>query len=156
DGQYVYFGDYAAGVVARYDTMQAITTSNAWVFFQTTQINAGYHGYMGLVYTGRYLVFVPEYNGAYFGVALAYDTKGKFGELTSWTPYGLAGTDGGMGVVGSIGGQFDGRYVSLAPYSTGIVMRWDPTLPFSLSSSWEALNLPAIHAGASGFFGTAF
>jgi hypothetical protein len=158
DGQYVYFGDYINGVVARYDPTQLVSSSNAWVFFQTTQIAPTLKGYIGMVFTGRHVVFVPWYNGAsYSSTPLAYDTQGKFGELTSWTPFDLAPFDAGASAVnGYLGGQFDGRYVYLSPHMSGVVFRWDTTLPFNAASSWEAFNLTTLNPGASGFFGTAF
>jgi hypothetical protein len=157
DGQYVYFANYVNGWAARYDPSQSISSSNAWVFFQTTQIAPALYGFLGIVFTGRYVVFVPWYNTTitYSAAALAYDTQGKFGELTSWTPYDLTQADAGA-VPGYIGAQFDGRYVYFAPHQSGVVVRWDTTLPFNAGSSWETFDLTTLHPGASGFFGTAF
>jgi hypothetical protein len=159
DGQYIYFGNYANGYVARYDPAQMISAPGAWVFFLTTQIAPTLYGFMGVVFTGRYVVLVPWYNPSvsYSSIALAYDTQAKFGELMSWTPFDLRGTtDGGVVPTGYLGGQFDGRYVYFAPHQTGLVVRWDSTLPFDAASSWETFDVSALHAGASGFFGTAF
>jgi hypothetical protein len=158
DGQYVYFGDLQYGLVARYDPTQPISSSNAWVFFQTTQVGPTFKGHLGLVYTGRYIVFVPWHDGvAFSSIALAYDTQAKFGELTSWTPFDLNATDAGAGsIVGYAGGQYDGRYVYFAPHMSGIIVRWDTTLPFRDASSWQTFNVTALHAGATGFFGTGF
>jgi hypothetical protein len=158
DGQYVYFGDFVNGVVARYDPTQPVSSSSAWVFFQTTQVAANLYGYLGLVFTGRYIVFAPWHNaGGFVSTALAYDTQAKFGELTSWTPFDLAATDAGASaVVGYAGGQFDGKYVYFAPHQSGVVVRWDSTQPFNSAASWETFDLTTLHAGAAGFFGTAF
>jgi hypothetical protein len=158
DGQYIYFGNNSFGVVARYDPTQPISSSNAWVFFQTTQIGPALYGFLGVVFTGRYVVFVPWYNPTvtYSSLALAYDTQGKFGELMSWTSFNLNQTDAGASVAGYLGGQYDGRYVYFAPHQSGLVVRWDTTLPFNVASSWETFDLAALHPGASGFFGTAF
>jgi hypothetical protein len=158
DGQYIYFGNNVYGVVARYDPAQPISSSGAWVFFQTTQLAPALYGFLGVVFTGRYVVFVPWYNPTvtYSSTTLAYDTQGKFGELMSWTPFDLNQTDAGVSLAGYLGGQFDGRYVYFAPHQTGVVVRWDTTLPFNAASSWETFELTTLHAGASGFFGTAF
>jgi hypothetical protein len=158
DGQYVYFGNNAYGFVARYDPTLPISSSGAWVFFQTTQIAPSLYGFLGVVFTGRYIVFLPWYNPSvgYSGTTLAYDTQGKFGELMSWTPFNLTQTDAGAGTVGYPGGQFDGRYVYFAPHQTGVIVRWDTTLPFNAASSWETFDLTMLNAGAKGFFGTAF
>jgi hypothetical protein len=159
DGQYVYFGNAPSNFVARYDPKQPISSMGAWVFFQTTQIAPNLRGFLGIVYTGRYLVFVPWHDGTnYSSTALVFDTQGKFGELMSWTPFNVAMVDAGANtpVPGFLGGQFDGRYVYFAPHNSGIVVRWDSTKPFDAAGSWESFNLTTLHPGASGFFGTAF
>jgi hypothetical protein len=161
DGHYIYFGNYVNGYVARYDPAQMISAPGAWVFFQTTQIAPTLYGFIGIVFTGRYVVLVPWYNPsvAYSSTALAYDTQGKFGELMSWTPFDLTAAMGDASAAvpaGYIGGQFDGRYVYFSPHLNGLVVRWDSTLPFNAASSWETFDVSMLHMGASGFFGTAF
>jgi hypothetical protein len=156
DGKYVYFGNNRTGTTARYDTTQPISMSTSWVFFQVNQIDPNLYGYNGMIYTGRYVVYVPSYSSAYSAAAVAYDTQNKFGEVGSWTPYYLTSTDGGASAAGYAGGQFDGRYVYLAPTQTGLVMRWDSTMSFSDPAAWEAFNINALHPGATGFVGTAF
>jgi hypothetical protein len=156
DGQYVYFGNNRTGTTARYDTTQLISSSNAWVFFQVNQIAGNLYGYNGLVYTGRYIVYVPDYTTAYSAAAVAFDTTGKFGEVNSWIPYSLTSTDGGAAASGYAGGQFDGRYVYLAPSNNGLVIRWDSTLAFNNSAAWQVFDVNALHAGANHFIGTAF
>ena len=86
---------------------------------------------------------------------MAFDTQGKSCEVESWTPYHLTTADGGV-AAGYGGGQFDGRYVYLAPQTSGLVQRWDSTRPFSERSAWTTYDIKALHAGASDFYGTAF
>jgi hypothetical protein len=157
DGQYVYFGNNRTGFTARYDTTtQSLSTSSSWVFFQVNQIASNLYGYNGMVYTGRYVVYVPDYSSGYSAAAVAFDTTGKFGEVSAWTPYTLTSTDGGASAVGYAGGQFDGRYVYMAPSQNGLVIRWDSTKAFNDSSAWQIFDVNALHAGARGFYGTAF
>jgi hypothetical protein len=160
DGQYVYVGNLLGGFTARYDTTQPIGMMNSWVFFQTNQtgLPPNLYGFNGMIYTGRYVVYVPYSNGsAYTGLAAAYDTTGgKFGEITSWSTYSLAQTDGGAGATGYAGGQFDGRYVYMAPFTSGLIVRWDSTRAFNDSSAWEVYDITQIHLGATHFHGTAF
>jgi hypothetical protein len=164
DGQYVYFGDLVngtgTGYTARYDTTRPIGMMSSWVFFQTNQTGfpANLYGFNGMIYTGRYVVYVPYSDGAtYLSLAAAYDTTGgKFGEITSWSTYSLAQTDGGAAAAGYAGGQFDGRYVYMAPFTSGLVVRWDSTQGFSDPSAWEIYDITQIHPGATSFDGTAF
>jgi hypothetical protein len=157
DGQYIYFGNNRTGYAARYDTTKPLSMASSWVFFQVNQINPNLYGFNGLVYTGRYVVSVPHYLGpSYASLAVAFDTTAKFGETASWTPYNLQMTDGGASAVGYAGGQFDGRYVYIAPNQSGLVFRWDSTRAFDDPLAWENFDINAVHSGASHFFGTAF
>jgi hypothetical protein len=157
DGQYVYFGNNRTGYTARYDTStHSLSASTSWVFFQVNQIAGNLYGYNGMIFTGRYVVYVPDYSSGYSAAAVAYDTTGRFGEVSAWTPYTLTSTDGGASAVGYAGGQFDGRYVYLAPSQNGLVMRWDSTMAFNDSNAWRIFDVNALHPGAHGFVGTAF
>ena len=119
DGRYVYFspGGYPTrhGVVLRYDTQGGGFTNNtSWSSYDaglTDGLTA--HGYLGSVFDGRYVHFVPERDN---GIALRYDTEGDFIDPASWDAHDI-GTALSLGTKGFYGGVFDGRHVYYAPNS---------------------------------------
>ena len=118
DGRYVYFSPsgYPArhGVVLRYDTQGDFTSSASWSACDaglTDGLTA--HGYLGSVYDGRYVHFMPERDN---GIALRYDTQGDFTNAASWDAHDI-GTALSLGTKGFYGGVFDGRHVYYAPNS---------------------------------------
>ncbi len=93
-------------------------------------------GYVGVVFDGRYVYFVPYHNGSsYHGDVLRYDTQGAFDNISSWSHYDSGYNDGYEG------GVFDGRYIYFVPYSNGSyhgdVLRYDTQGAFNAISSWS-------------------
>jgi hypothetical protein len=83
DGRYVYFVPSAvsgapASVLARYDTRGAFTSSTAWASFDLATLagdaGAATSGFLGSVFDGRYLYFVPHNDGVPDGRVVRYDT----------------------------------------------------------------------------------
>jgi hypothetical protein len=136
DGRYIYFapnnnGATKHGTVLRLDTQSTFTTSSSWHGYDagsTSGLNT--KGYDGAVFDGRYVYFVPNYNGdSYHGLVLRYDTQASFTNAPSWSAYDAGSTDGLL-ARGFLGGMFDGRYVYFVPnYNgtayNGVVMRYD-------------------------------
>ncbi|MSR65225.1 MAG: LamG domain-containing protein [Verrucomicrobiae bacterium] len=77
-------------------------------------------GFFGAVFDGRYIYFVPYYDGVdfFYGVALRYDTAGDFADPKSWTTHD-AGLVDGLKTVGFNAGASDGRYLYFAPWNDG-------------------------------------
>lgn len=65
DGRFVYFVPSTAGfgVVTRYDTQSTFTSSCAWSTFDLTQLDPGASFYVGAVFDGQYVYFVPRGSG---------------------------------------------------------------------------------------------
>ena len=84
DGRYIYFvsnrnsaGGYQ-GESMRYDTQSAFNSSASWQAFDPGANGVGTDpdGFHGAAFDGRYLYFVPFYDGsAYFGEILRFDSK---------------------------------------------------------------------------------
>ena len=163
DGQYIYFAPNfagsatASGLVARFDT-----TSSSWAFFDALSINSFAAGFVGAVFDGRYVTFVPN-TGT---IAMQYDTKGSsFANNTSWSFFDLSKVTGGSNQLAYAGGVYDGTYVYLVPeyyfdgtsYTYGsLVARYDPTMTFSQSSAWTTFDVAQLTPSAHGFGGGAF
>jgi hypothetical protein len=150
DGRYIYFvpsynGTANSGIVLRYDTQLGFTNASSWHAYDagnTSGLNT--KGYCGAVFDGRYVYFVPYYNGVSFhGLVLRYDTQGSFSNGPSWLVFDAGNTDGLQARV-YCGGVFDGRYICFVPSSFetghGIVLRYDTQTAFTTSSSWHAYD----------------
>lgn len=166
DGRHVYFvpsnnsGGYH-GIILRLYTAQPFSQASAWAAFNASATGGRVcKGYRGGVFDGRYVYFVPYYNGtAYHAVILRYDTTQDFNSSASWASFD-AGSIGGLVTKGYDGGHFDGRYIYFAPSRNaggvhGVVLRYDTSLPFDSASSYDAYNLTAIDAQAKCFAGPA-
>ncbi len=84
DGRFIYFIQYYnastyGGQITRYDTTLPFTTASSWSVFDSTAVNANSKGFIGGAFDGRYVYFVPHYNGAYHGQVTRYDTVGTNG-----------------------------------------------------------------------------
>ncbi|KPJ85734.1 hypothetical protein AMJ57_01960 [Parcubacteria bacterium SG8_24] len=162
DGRYIYFvpfyvDDYI-GIVARLDTTGELSNPSSWSVFDLTNIDADLKGYSDVVFDGRYLYFVPYYNGTdYFGKVARYDTVFSFTDASSWSSFDLTGVD--VNATGFAGGAFDGRYVYVVPSKNGggdhgRVARYDTTSTFSNSGSWSVYDVAAnVDATAVAFAG---
>jgi hypothetical protein len=73
DGRYIYFlpAQKALGTVVRYDTMSLFTAPCAWSSINLTDLNALAQEFVGAVYDGQYLYFVP----AAATVVMRFNTK---------------------------------------------------------------------------------
>ena len=145
DGRYVYFVPYYDGYaphgrVLRYDTQGGFTDSQSWSAYDAG--NTGgltTKGYVGGIYDGRYVYFVPHNDGsAYHGRVLRYDPQGVFTNRTSWMVYD-AGNIMGLSTKGYIGGAYDGRYVYFVP-------SYDGSAYHGRVLRFEARTLVALHS----------
>lgn len=157
DGRYLYLVPYqsvnnvASGVVARYDTQAGFGLSNSWQTFDVPGMldNAAAKGFFGGAFDGRYVYFVPYASGntAPHGNCVRYDTRGDFGQATSWTAFDMTTVD--PYAVGYSTASFDGRYIYFAPYfrppntPQGVVARYDTQSDFADRSAWVTFDLIA-------------
>jgi hypothetical protein len=65
DGRFVYFvpSTPGFGVVTRYDTLSTFASSCAWSTFDLTQLDPAASFYLGAVFDGQYVYFVPRGGG---------------------------------------------------------------------------------------------
>lgn len=164
DGRYLYLAPYdngaADGVVTRLDTTQAFTSASSWSTFDMTQLPgaAMAKGYVGAVYAGTLVIFVPAGVASPSPLVAAYDSTLPFSSPTSWQTYDLSGLE--ATARGFLGATFDGRYVYLVPHNNGsadgVVARYDATQQFTDQSAWTFFDITQVNAAATGFAGGAF
>ena len=116
DGRYVYFspqynGEERHGNVLRYDTHRDFHDSGSWSGYaagNTSGLKA--KGYYGAVFDGRYVYFVPRFDGEHHhSKLLRYDTRGDFKSAGSWCAFDAGDP------VSHQSGAFDGRYIYFSP-----------------------------------------
>ena len=166
DGRYIYFAPYDNGAkfgqVTRYDTQGSFTAAGSYAVYDTTAPGGDYansKGFWGAVYDGRYVYFVPNNNGAYFGQVTRYDTTLTFTDAGAWSIYDTATVDAGS--IGFRGAVYDGsRYIYFVPYfaaaSSGQVTRYDTQGLFTAAGSWAIYDTTAVHADSKGFEGAVY
>ena len=169
DGRYIYLAPRhgLGNVVAQYDTQASFTTKASWSTFTTTVLDANASGFVGAVFDGHYVYFVPYNNAAnvYHGHIVRYDTQAAFGTQGSWSTFDTTTVD--PNAKGFYGGVFDGHYLYLVPWISGtldggadaygsIVARYDTTQSFTTQGSWSTFDTTTVASSAKGFSGGAF
>ena len=161
DGRYMYFHNIQDNnnyYLLRYDTTKAFTTGNVEAMNLTT-VNANAKGYSGFVFDGRYVYGVPYGgSGTKHGLFLRYDTHASFTSAGSYAIFDL--TAKSSSAKGYQKATFDGRYIYITPFYNGsnyhgLVIRYDTTISFSSSGSYEIFNLASINAAYAGFIDSA-
>jgi len=164
DGEYLYYspffdGSVYHGRVLRQKIFAVFKESTTWEAYDAgTTDGLTTKGFWGNpVFDGRFVYFVPNYNGAKNGIVLRYDTLQPFKSSAAWEAYD-AGAIGGLSTKGFYGAVFDGQYIYFVPNNNGayngIVLRNDTTLPFKSASSWAAYDAGSMAGGnARGYSG---
>jgi hypothetical protein len=166
DGRYVYFVPkgtlHFSGLVMRYDTQATtpFTAATSWSTFDMTTLNAAAKGYYGGAFDGRYVYFVPWYNGTEFNsLVVRYDPQAPFGTSASWSIFDVSTVN--PSAKGFAGAAFDGRYVYFVPNNSskpdGLVARYDTQATFGAAGSWSTFDMTTAGADATtGFLGAGF
>jgi hypothetical protein len=152
DGRYVYFvPNEAPNLALRYDTLGAFASPASWSTFDTESVNINAYGFMGAVFDGRYVYYIPWYSSGADSTYLArYDTTAPFTSGSSWsivsTPIG-----------GFQGATFDGRYIYMAKItsSAGPLVRYD-TMVADAASSFSTFDMHTVDSHAYWLFGALF
>jgi hypothetical protein len=174
DGRYVYFAPFSRGgsqgphgEVLRYDASGEFLNESSWATYDPGSHGVGQDpdGYAGAVYDGRYVYFVPFYDGTtYHSEVLRYDTMADFLHFSSWITFDPSLHDVGDDMGGYIGGVYDGRYVYFAParmdggWDHGEVLRYDTHGAFTDPAVWETFDAGDHDIGndPDGYQGAAF
>jgi hypothetical protein len=141
-----------------------ISDPSFWQLFDLTTINPAATGYVGAVFDGRYVYYVP-YGAGSAGLVVRYDVAGAGAQ----DPFALAQAYAAWDIStvspnakGFAGAVFDGRYVYFVPIGagsgSGVLARYDTTKPFGATASLEVVDLTAVVSDkrAAGFVGAVF
>ena len=127
-------------------------------FFDLTTLDPGCKGYSGVVGDGRYLYFVPNVNGAFFGTVARYDSCASFGDAASWSLFDSATLNSASR--GFIDALFDGRYIYFVPFHNdahhGQVTRYDTRGGFDDPASWAFFDTTVVSERSRGFVSGVF
>ncbi len=171
DGRHVYFvpnydGSQHHGEVLRYDTNDVFTDPCSWSTYDpgANGVGSDPDGFIGAVFNGRYVYFVPSYNGTeHTGEVLRYDTNEPFTDPCSWSTYDPGANGVGTEPDGFAGAVFDGKYIHFAPIRNGSgyhgeVLRYDTNDVFTDPYSWAAYDPGANGVGIDpdGYNGAVF
>jgi len=139
DGTYIYLGFVDDGVgnayVCRYNTTLSFTISSSYQYFQIS--GSIYNGSSGCIFDGQYVYFIPDI-GLSGSALFVYDTTQDF--TTSYFTYFDTTTITGNAKQFA-GAVFDGRYVYFVPNVNSILVRYDTTLPFTSTASYQSYNI---------------
>ncbi|MHC5081323.1 MAG: LamG domain-containing protein, partial [Planctomycetota bacterium] len=133
DGRYMYFSPFRSsagagglsGDVLRYDTQAPFDAESSWNAYNPgTEWGVNAVGYMGAVFDGQYVTFVPHTNEtAPPGWVIRFDTAQRFDSQASWDRFSAS-----TAAEAFLGAVFDGRYVYLVPFAgVSEVARFDTT-----------------------------
>jgi hypothetical protein len=140
DGRYLYLSPHTQAVVARFDsTATSIGSAAAWSTFDLTRVvqTGALPVYSGTAFDGRFVYFLP---GAAPNILVRYDRLSTFTADCAWSSVDLGAVMVDAGTPGSLGGAvFDGEYLYLIPFSSGIFGRFHARTPASLPA------LPEFH-----------
>jgi hypothetical protein len=147
DGRYVYLVPYGHSMVIRHDTEGGFSDPSSWEAYDAAGTSGlRCRGYDGGAFDGRYVYFIPFWDGAdvrhgFHGQLMRYDTRLGFGAAAAWEAAdGCAQAPPNPG--GFNGGAFDGRYLYMAPW------RRDAATP-DISAHGQVLRYDTAAADAS-------
>jgi hypothetical protein len=161
DGRNVYFAPYNGGgtndLVARYDTLSPLASTASWSTFATSTLSPAATSCFGAAFDTRYVYFVQA-PGTPYGIIRRYDSLASFTTAASWAVFDT--TTVNTNATGFTGWAFDGRYLYLAPWDSGIAhgpaARYDTQAPFGAATSWSTFDTKTLNATAGSFAGAAF
>ena len=169
DGRFVYFCPYLrspqppeyASQVTRYDTRSAFTESQSWEVFDAIRAHPNSKGFIGSVFDGRFVYFVPYQNGhERYGQVTRYDTQTGFADERSWEVFDSSQIDASSR--GFFGAVFDGRFIYFTPHCKaqnvyhGQVTRYDTQGDFTSAASWKICDTAEEYPNNKGFIGGTF
>jgi hypothetical protein len=156
DGRYAYFvpGPSSSTVTAfiRYDTKADFEAKTSWQSFVL-----GSNQYQGGTFDGRYVYFAAFQDKMTnpTGAILRYDTRQEFTTAGSWSTFDTFALPGPLAAyaVGFYGAVFDGGHVYFVPAGgqKNVVARYDTSVDFASTSSWELFDTRTGNSDEVGF-----
>lgn len=150
DGTYVYFiPANSHAYLLRYNPALDWTDPAAWAYFNMAAIGASVGRQWG-TFDGRHVYAAPYPQHD----LVRYDTQASFSAGGSYEVKDLTAVD--ANAYGFTGMVSNGDYVYLVPShnplpALGLAVRYNKTLPFSATGSYEKFDMTTVHAKAKGF-----
>lgn len=142
--------------IVRIDTTGSFTTGSV-TSFQLLDADPNAYAFDGGTFDGKFL-YLAIYKSGGPCPLMRYDISKPFATASSWTAFDLAP----LGTCGHRGATYDGKYLYFVPHYgvsgfNGRILRFDPTKPFTSSSSYLVYDLAtAINPNLSAFAGAVF
>ncbi len=147
DGRFIYFST-TAGEVVRYDTQAPFELKSSWLPYYIGNVvpAATESAYRGAVLANGFVYYPPATSGK---LALRYDTSRGFATDSSWATFDMSTVTTSLRAFD--GGVFDGRFVYFVPGTLDrpYVLRYDTTLAFGSTASWQLYDFAAFAATTS-------
>jgi hypothetical protein len=168
DGKFIYLvphhkneTDYS-GLVVRYDTTKEFTSSKSWNFFDTSKLNKRSKGFVGAVFDGKYIYFIPNRldKEKTNGQVTRYDTTKPFQSSYAWSFFDTQKLNNNSS--GFAGAVFNGRYIYFVPLFkdnsilNGQITRYDTKKDLHNPSAWTFYDLTNLNPSLRGFVGAVF
>jgi hypothetical protein len=160
DGRYVYLVPNSSrttpsGQITRYDTTLSFSNSTSYSIFDMTTVQTNSKGFIGGVFDGRYIYYVPNANTAAFGLVVRFDTTLQFTSTTSYAVFDMAANINSNSA-GFSTGLYDGRYIYFVPNTNnssyfGQITRYDTTLSFLTSTSYSVFDTTTVQTNSKRF-----
>jgi hypothetical protein len=139
DGRFVYYIPFSADTFVRYDITQLFSATASWEKMSlSTAQNAAMidQAFIDACFDGRYVYSNPYASNTF----VRFDTRKSFTDSNSWERLNRS-TFLGSDYAYLLGVCFDGRYVYYSPGHSDTFIRFDTTLSFTTSTSWEKMSL---------------
>jgi hypothetical protein len=145
DGRYLYLCPYSntSCWTIKFDTYGSFTNSSSYQFVNLVPFGAN-GGFSNGQFDGRYIYFLPPTLdlGISSGQFARYDTTMSFTNSASWSFFDITTINVAYNSTNT--SCFDGRYIYVTTLNIPNVcnlIRYDTTLPFTSSSSWQAIDI---------------
>lgn len=147
DGRYVYFTPDTGKTFIRFDTTQLFSNSSAWEKMSVSTANGTsvYPSYQGCCFDGRYMYY-SSFSGTSF---IRFDTTQAFTTAGAWEKVNASSIYGNNADPCHARPIFDGRYIYYAPASADTFLRYDTTLTYNLTTSWEKISMSTAQGAAA-------
>lgn len=111
------------GNVVRYDTLGDFTSTAAWTGVDLTTFHPSLQGFVGGIFDGRFVYFVPFNSDGGIVVARYDTTNPSFEDASAWSWFDIRTVSPAAARFN--GAAFDGKYIYFIPYDNGVVVRFD-------------------------------
>lgn len=152
DGRYLYLISSGTGPLIRYDVNLPFSSSTSYTNFPISSLNSKSSSFNGGAFDGQYVYCVPGATTS--GLVVRYNTTALFSSSISYSIFNTQALQSNS--VDFSGSVFDGRYVYFVPglgglTSSGQITRYDTTLSFTNSLSYNFFDMSSAQSNSTGF-----